>query len=106
MMQVPFSPQKHCFGPFLTDYGCYGWYMDGDVPEVKDSVIVNALPDENNMGFNSRLCAGWYVNASKPIESSPYRIWLGDIRTKLFPSMKHNWWIYDNHLMSDGMQYI
>ena len=32
--------------------------MDGDVPKVKDSVIVNALPDENNMGFNSRLCAG------------------------------------------------
>ena len=32
--------------------------MDGDAHKVKDSVIVNDIPDENNMGFNSRLCAG------------------------------------------------
>lgn len=32
--------------------------MDGDAPKVKDGVIVSALPDENDMGFNSRLCAG------------------------------------------------
>ena len=48
-MQAPFCPQNTGF----MDNGCYG-----DVPKVKDSIIVNAVPDKNYMGFNSRLCAG------------------------------------------------
>ena len=33
-------------------------WMEMYLNKVKDSVNVNAIPDENNMSFNSRLCAG------------------------------------------------